>query len=335
MTVFERRAAAVLFHLLRSRPDRRPFLVPANACPMIAWTFLEAGTPFRLVDIGDDLAMDRAQALDALAADPEAWGGVLFVRTYGALGEEAESFFRALRTLAPDLLAIDDRCLCRPVFEEPQGAETPGADVTLWSTGYSKYVDLGSGGFARLASHVPYERRDQADRPAFDPAALEEMERRTREALARRASWRPWGSCDRGLPGWLDMAEPETAWEEHRAALAEALPEADAHKRRLNAVYSAALPPEIQLPAAFHGWRFQIRVPRPAELIGKIFADGLFASRHYPALGPTFGEGGNGSFPRAEALHAEVVNLFNDRNFDEEKAARVAALVRRHLAGKT
>lgn len=302
MIVFERRAAAVLFHLLRSRPDRRPFLVPANACPVIAWTFLEAGTPFRLVDIGDDLAMDRGQALDALAGDPEAWGGVLFVRTYGAAGaagEEAEPFFRALKSRSADLLVIDDRCLCRPDIEASQGAETPQVDVTLWSTGYSKYVDLGSGGFARLAPHVPYGRQGQTGQPA----------------------------------GWLDLGEPEVSWEEHRAALAAALPAADAHKRRLNDLYRAALPPEIQLPAAFHDWRFQIRVPRSADLVEKIFSDGLFASRHYPVLGPSFGEVSAGAFPRAEALHGEVVNLFNDRNFDEERAARVAALVRRHLDG--
>ncbi len=324
MIVFERRAAAVLYRLLRARPDRRPFLVPANACPVIAWTLLEAGMPFRLVDIGEDLAIDRGQALEAVKADPEAWGGLLYVRTYGAMEAAAEPFFRELRAVAPGLLVIDDRCLCRPELAE--GTETPGADVTLWSTGTSKYVDLGSGGFARLAPHVPYERPGGEhgwEHPAFDPAALEEMERRTRDALARRGAWH------RGLPGWLDLGEPAAPWDEHRAALAAALPAADDHRRQLNAVYRESLPPEVQLPAAFHDWRFQIRVPRSAELVDTLFAHGLFASRHYPPLGPTFGAG---DFRHAAALHAEVVNLFNDRNFDQGRAEKVAALVRRHLA---
>lgn len=319
MTVFERRAAAILYHLLRARPDRRPFLIPANACPVIAWTFLEAGTPFRLVDIGDDLALDREAVLAALDAGPDAWGGVLHVRTYGAPGEEAEPFFRALKSRAPELLVIDDRCLCRP-----GESATPGADVTLWSTGPAKYVDLGSGGFARLAPHVPYRRTAAGP---FDPLALEEMERRTRDALERRAPWH------RGVPRWLDLGAPEASWDEHREKLAAALPEADAHKGRLNAIYREALPPAIQLPPAFHDWRFQIRVPRPAELVERLFAHGLFASRHYPPLGPTFGGAGEDAFPHAAALHGEVVNLFNDRNFDEERAEKAAALVRRHLTG--
>jgi len=32
-------------------------------------------------------------------------------------------------------------------------------------------------------------------------------------------------------------------------------------------------------------------------------------------------------------VHGEVVNLFNDRYFDEERAERTAGLVLRHLAG--
>ena len=33
----------------------------------------------------------------------------------------------------------------------------------------------------------------------------------------------------------------------------------------------------------------------------------------------------------AQRLRADIVNLFNDRYFDEEKAARVAELLRRHV----
>jgi hypothetical protein len=34
----------------------------------------------------------------------------------------------------------------------------------------------------------------------------------------------------------------------------------------------------------------------------------------------------------AEAVHARVVNLFNDRYFDERRAMRVVEIVREHLA---
>jgi hypothetical protein len=322
VTVFDRRAAAVLYHLLRSRPDRRPFLVPANACPVVAWTFLAAEQPFCLIDLGADLTLDRERALALLDGDPDGWGGILFVRTYGALDPAAEpglaAFFAAARALSPGLLVIDDRCLCRP---EPSGtAITPGADVTLYSTGYAKHVDLGWGGFAHLAPQVSYRRHDG---PPFEPAALEQIERRTRMVEARRARWR-----GQGPAGWLDLRAPELPWEEHAREIAPALAAADAHKERLNAIYREALPPEIQLPAAFQHWRFQIQVPRSEELVATLFDAGLFASRHYASLGGIFGDG---HFPRAEALHARVVNLFNDRYFSEAQAEQAAALVRRHL----
>ena len=35
--------------------------------------------------------------------------------------------------------------------------------------------------------------------------------------------------------------------------------------------------------------------------------------------------------PHAARLHDEIVNLFNDRYFTEDKAVRAAELVRRHV----
>ena len=81
--------------------------------------------------------------------------------------------------------------------------------------------------------------------------------------------------------------------------------------------------PELQ------SWRFNIRVPAADRLVERLFAEGLFASRHYASLGRSFGEG---RFPVAERLHSEVVNLFNDQYFDEERAGAAVEVVLRHLA---
>ena len=55
MIAFEARASTVLYNLLRSRRDRRPFLLPANVCPIVPLTFRRAGHAFRLVDIARDM----------------------------------------------------------------------------------------------------------------------------------------------------------------------------------------------------------------------------------------------------------------------------------------
>jgi hypothetical protein len=314
MIAFESRACAVLYNLLCSLEDHGAFLLPASVCPVVPLTFRAARRRFRLVDIAPgDLAVRRDTCLDLVARDPAGVAGVLFVRPYGA-EVEVEPFFRELKRLRPDLLTIDDRGLCRPDWDG-RGV-TDSVDVALFSTGSRKCVDLGVGGFAHVKAHVPYRRHE---RP-FRPEALEDITRRYKAALDRRVP------CDGGEEDWLDLRRPPMTWEEYRRRAPD--PGPDEHRRRVNAIYARRLPPEIQLSPAFQGWRFNILVDRPRELVARLFAARLFASRLYDALGGIFGPG---SFPHAEALHRRVVNLFNDRHIDEEGAERVAVEVLRHL----
>jgi hypothetical protein len=317
---FEARACSVLYNLLLARSgEERPFLLPANVCPVVPLTFRKAGRPFELVDIGEpDLAMDEARCLERIGQDRGGIAGLLFVRTYGAVGDAA-SLFRAAKELAPDLLVIDDRCLCRP--DPDCGGRTPGADVTLWSTGYAKHVDVGFGGFAHLSPGVPYRQHAGA----YSALALEEVEHRVKEAVARGVPF------DGGREDWLELAPPEVSWPAYRKGLLAALAEIGEHKRRLNAIYTELLPPEVCLPERFQEWRFNVLVSEPDELVARLFSAGLFASRHYAPLGGVLGKG---SFPGAEALHRRVANLFNDRSFDEERARLAAKLVLEHLEEK-
>jgi hypothetical protein len=100
-------------------------------------------------------------------------------------------------------------------------------------------------------------------------------------------------------------------------------------KRRMNAVYLARLPMEIQLQGPYQTWRFNIRVKNKKRLMDEIFADGLFASSHYASLA---GIMSGGRAPVAEALAGEVVNLFNDHHFDYDRAERLTSLILKFLA---
>lgn len=320
MIVFAARACSILYRLLRSSGEERPFLMPANVCPIVPVTFLEARRAFELVDIAEPtLAMDPEACLGRLRREPGRFGGVLFVRPYGREGN-VNPFFRRLKELQPDLLLIDDKCLCRPDCEG--AGVSPWADATLFSTGRVKHVDLGYGGFAHVREGVPCVYGPSG---RFREAALDEVARRYQKAVAERSPFP--GTCE----GWLDLRPPEVSWKEHRRRTVEELRRADGHKRRLNAIYSQALPREVQMDPGLQSWRFNIRVPASQRLIERLFAAGLFASRHYASLSFSFGEG---RFPVAERLHGEVVNLFNDRYFDEDRAARAAGIVLRHLEEK-
>jgi hypothetical protein len=297
--VFERRASVVLYRLLRARPDGTPVLLPANVCAVVVATLRAVARPFRLVDVTwPGLGMDKGACLEI--ARQERLGGVIFVHPYGAIDDQAPGFFAALRERQPDLMLVDDRCLCVPDLD---GTSASGADATLYSTGYGKYLDLGGGGFAYLAPGTPYA--------AVEPVTLE---------LAL--------SVGAGEPDTLPLAPPETRWEAHRDRARVALPPMRAHKQRLNAIYRRLLPATAVLPDAWQQWRFNVLVDEPDRLLRRLFAAGLFASRHYPPAVAAAAA----HCPVAARLHERVVNLFNDGHYDEEQATRTALVVGAHLA---
>lgn len=291
MIVFERRASAILHNLVRSRADPRPYLLPANICPVVRDTLLRAGQTIEYIDIAEPtLAIDIDECLERARARTHGYAGLIYVRPYGDEREPAPAF-RRLKQALPDLLLIDDKCLCRPDCDgERVHAD---ADVTLFSTGYAKYTDIGGGGFAHIRETIPYRREERTDSE------------------------------------WLDLRRPESSWDDYRRLTLDATRAADAQKEKLNGIYARTLPREIQLDPEFQAWRFNIRIQFSAHLVTSIFEAGLFASRHYASLGES------GRFPSAERLHAEVVNLFNDRHFDEERAHRIAKIVLQHHADST
>jgi hypothetical protein len=267
--LFDRRASAVLSNVLRTRADPRPFLMPANACPILPQTFAEVGQPLELVDIAEPwLEIDATACSELLRANPTGYAGLLFIHPYGS-ERDATTFFGELKSIQPDLFIIDDKCLCRPDLDGD--LLSPLADLTLFSTGHTKYADVDGGGFAHTIA----------------------------------------ADCKGNAPKG-----------DYRRRVTEATRTADEQKELLNAIYTRLLPADVQLREELQRWRFNIRVPDAERLLETIFASGLFASRHYASLG---------DFAVAARLHTGIVNLFNDRYFDVDRARRVSELVLRHL----
>jgi hypothetical protein len=93
-------------------------------------------------------------------------------------------------------------------------------------------------------------------------------------------------------------------------------------------VYVSCLPDEIQLPAEYQTWRFNIRVSGRDGLLSDIFAGGLFASAHYASLAGIMAPG---TCLNAEELASHVINLFNDYHFTVEMAERACDLILKTL----
>lgn len=307
MIVFERRAATILFNLLRSHPVKGPFLLPANICPIVPMVFYKARRQFEFIDIAPEtLCMDR----DALA---ERWSkphnrpaGLIYVRTYGAIFDASHDFAN-IKSLSPRALIVDDRCLCSPDFS---GTLAPYADVALYSTGYAKYVDIGYGGFGVVSDGIPYARTESA----FDGRDLELMAGQYKKAQRTQAHYTYTDS------DWLDTAMPEEKWTAYRHRVEQEFIRISEMKKITNSIYSAKLPPEVQFPGSFQSWRFNIQVREKEKVLDAIRREGLFASGHYDSLAGLFGVG---TAPFAKIVHRHVINLFNDRYFSPEQAIKL------------
>jgi hypothetical protein len=301
------RASAILYNLLTSRKQARPWLMPANICPIVPITFMKAQVPFVLVDISaQSLHMDLEHA-GALIESRE-FGGLLYAHTYG---EEStpDEFFRFAKSIDPGLIIVDDRCLCVPGFETASPA-----DVVLFSTGHAKLVELEFGGYALMSAGVeyqpvslPFHRKDHA-----------QLEESYKIAVKER---RPFEYRDND---WLMTDADLPAWDDYRLQIESDLKASLARRRMLNGIYSSRLPQEIQLPGQYQTWRFNIRVKNKDRILKSIFEDQLFASSHYASLAGIMAEG---RAPAAGALADEVINLFNDHHFTTEMAERICKVI--------
>lgn len=314
--IFAARAATILYNLLCAQPDPKPFLLPANICPIVPLTFCKAKVPFELVDISPTtLCLDAAETLNRLQEHPRRYGGVLLARTYGT-ATCFEDLFREIKRLAPHALVIDDCCLCIPRLEPPE----TNADVVLFSTGYAKIVELGYGGYAFVRATVPYREHVLA----YDVKALDALTLAYKHAILHSTRFEYTESA------WLDARLPTVSLQTYQEQVAQTRATALAHRAELNAIYRQRLPSAIQLPAEFQTWRFQIRVAQREVLVREIFRAGYFAGTHYASLAGIFTDKDNA--PHSAALAACIINLFNDHHFDAARAHAVCNLVNAHLA---
>lgn len=307
------RASAIIYSLLVNSSNGKPWLLPANICPIVPIAFLKARVSFEFVDISArTLHMDLEQAEARIRTGK--YGGLLYAHTYGESSTPAD-FFESIKQLAPELLIIDDRCLCIPDLEaNPRNR----ADVQLYSTGYAKIVELDFGGYAFAAANVDY-------RPVqlpFNARDHEQIEAFYKQAISQRAKFLYQDS------DWLDTVTPVPAWEIYRERIEKKLTQSLEQRIALNQIYADRLPPEIQLPGGFQTWRFNIRVKNKQHILDRIFSSGLFASSHYASLAGIMDDG---KAPHAEALGESVINLFNDHHFTAEQAERVGTIIVENL----
>jgi len=143
MILFEDRAATVLYNILVNIPQNK-FLLPLNICPIVPDTFIKAKKEFIFVDISlDNLCMNQTITMEKLKKDPSI-DGILFVKTFGVYFN-IEPFYKQIKEFNKNIFIIDDMCPSIQKFD--CDITSSWSDLKLFSSGYSKFIDIGYGGY--------------------------------------------------------------------------------------------------------------------------------------------------------------------------------------------
>lgn len=309
------RASAVLYSFLLSNSNEvSVWLVPANICPIVPAVLIKAKAKFILVDIDPHTYCINWEHCYALAkANKETTVNLLYVHSYGYIDPDFEKNLIEWKRLFPQSLVIDDRCLTLPSVKKQHEL----SDLELYSTGYSKLLDIGHGGWgiAKQSFNMCWDDN-------YEPDKHELLLNKFREAVSEEKKV----NIDYNS-NWLDK-KPSTLTETDLVSLIESgLAKSLEHRKTLNEIYAYYLN-NFAMPEQFQLWRFNILVKNPNEVLRNIFANEHFASNHYQPVTYITGEQ---ELPIAYSVGKQIVNLFNDHRYDTQSAIKLATIVKNSL----
>ena len=143
------RATKLLYNFLKVNNISGNVLLPANICPDVVKTLHYAGMTTTFIDLQVETLCINQEAVLTAAKDASM---LLFVHTYG-IEHDFYAFFEQVREQNPNIIIVDDKCLCLPDLEVKDSA----ADLVLYSTGEKKMVNLGGGAIGYLADKWEYD----------------------------------------------------------------------------------------------------------------------------------------------------------------------------------
>ena len=312
---FENRASIILYNFLADLPREYIFLLPANVCPIVPAVYLKADVSFEFIDINSiTLTMDSSIILSKIKNNPNKYCGIHFADTYG-LNTCNEKLFIEIKKINSKLLIIDDRCLQKPEFASP----ATKADLILYSTGYSKYVDINWGGYGFLSYKIKFYKKHSLN---YISNELDDLTLQFNESIKNRT---PLAYKD---ADWLGDTKFNRKFSVYKKKIINRIANVDSIKNEINNIYRNEIPFKTQLSEPFQKWRFNILVNNKKLLLENIFSNGLFASSHYSPVTFMFRQK---LAPNAQKLYNHVINLFNDFRFSPKKAEDVSKIVRAHV----
>lgn len=147
--VTEYRANKILFNFIKSNHVCGKVLLPTNVCSSVVDTLLAADMELLFADIAaDTLCLDTSIIFERV----KNVSVLLYVHTYGVETDVTE-LFHNVREINPNIVIIDDKCLCLPEWN----VEYSLANIVLYSTGAKKQVSLKEGGIGFVSDKWLYK----------------------------------------------------------------------------------------------------------------------------------------------------------------------------------
>lgn len=338
------RASAALGAALRARGlEGQWILMPANMCYIVGWAILQSGNLPYLVDI--DPATGNISLETLSRVEIEAPAALIICHMYGLGAPIAELAAWAKQR---GIMVIEDATLALGATVDGRPAGSWG-DISLFSFGEGKIVDIGLGG-ALLTDDTDLAHRVSRALEGLPPwsSALKTLQDQWTELYWLLHQYEEintqlpeiYPTLYRIYGGITSYRLPPSLWERLTNALV-SLESNLNHRRAIASLYDElfqSMPVRtLHRPDGHVLWRYPLLISAEKRnaLLEMLWENGILASRWYPslsimlaALSPAIEKR---AMPGADQLAAEIINLPVDGTVDEELAGRTAGLIRTFL----
>ena len=312
--VYSNRALSILYNfLIHNGLQATSVFLPTNICHDVFFLLKHAGVKIIFLDIDkNELEINKEIAIENIGFNAKVI--LLWNHSYGN-SHVPYDFFTEAKNKNPELIIIDDRCLCNPVDFQPNANDSL-IDLILYSTGYGKQVELNYGalGIVNDKYILPQDFYD------FKKNIHKELKAALFSTDINNLSIKlekVWIKLDNEMfhfdQYYNEVRNENIKWIDH--------------KNKLSEIYYGELNEAFFINKRFNDWRFNILVKNKRDLMKRIFREDLFISNHYPSIGSIVERK---SFPIAEWLHEHVLNLFIDKHYTEEMAYRTVEIINKY-----
>lgn len=304
---FRNRASSVINDFINTNKIKKSFIMPSNICPVVPLVFYKNKIEIKFIDI-DNKTLNICK--DRVFSEIKNSSGILWNHTFGKEIDQ-KKFFIDLKKKKENFLIIDDKCLCIPSTKLNKKIYS---DLEIYSTGYSKYCDLGYGGYGISNENIKFYKTN------YSRESNHNLKKKINKSILKKSTLR------NKKTNWLKNKKIYKT-NLYLAKIENLLKEINTHKKKIDNIYKTNLPNEIILDKNANIWRFNILINEKEILLKEIFKNNLFASTHFYSASKLFK---NEKKKNTDKLYKNVVNLFNDQRFNETKALKLSEIIYKH-----